>query len=65
MFDSTAARAPRRSMGADRHVGRLLVRAYVQATSPTRRSEILDLLDRLLLMGPFGVAQAIDDADRR
>ncbi|WP_216588727.1 NACHT domain-containing protein [Streptomyces brasiliscabiei] len=61
-----AVRPPRRSVGgADRHVGRLLVRAYVQATSPARRSEILDLLDRLLLMGSFGVARAIDDADRR
>ncbi|MEE1764524.1 hypothetical protein [Streptomyces sp. SP18BB07] len=63
--DSAATRRPRRSAGADRHVGRLLVRAYVQATSPVRRSEILDLLDRLLLMGSFGVAGAIDAADRR
>jgi hypothetical protein len=65
VLDSAAARPPRRFVGADRHVGRLLVRAYVQATSPARRSEILDLLDRLLLMGSLGVAQAIDDADRR
>ncbi|MFJ3672735.1 hypothetical protein ACIPSE_40380 [Streptomyces sp. NPDC090106] len=54
-----------RSASADaRHIGRLLVRAYVQATSPAHRSEILDLLDQLLLSGSYGVAAAITDSDR-
>ncbi|MEX3104024.1 hypothetical protein [Streptomyces sp. ST1015] len=54
-----------RGVAADaRHIGRLLVRAYVQATSPTRRSEILDLLDRLLFFGSYGVAEAINESDR-
>lgn len=64
-FGPASAGPPRRAAGAARHIGRLLVRAYVQATSPARRSEILDLLDRLLLLGSYGVAEAINDADRR
>ncbi len=47
-----------------RHIGRLLVRAYVQASSPARRSDFLDLLDQLLLLGSYGVAEAINDSDR-
>ncbi|MFG3019991.1 hypothetical protein ACGFZQ_15825 [Streptomyces sp. NPDC048254] len=65
VFGPASADPPRRAAGAARHIGRLLVRAYVQATSPARRSEILDLLDRLLLLGSYGVAEAINDADRR
>lgn len=47
-----------------RHLGRLLLRAYVQASPPTRRSEILDLLDQLMLLGSYGVAEAINDSER-
>jgi hypothetical protein len=55
-----------RGVAADaRHIGRLLVRAYVQASSPALRSGILDLLDQLLLFGSYGVAEAINDSDRR
>ncbi|MGW1874332.1 hypothetical protein [Streptomyces sp. NPDC001975] len=64
VFGPASADPPRRAAGAARHIGRLLVRAYVQATSPARRSEILDLLDRLVLLGSYGVAEAINDADR-
>ncbi|MGW3425355.1 hypothetical protein [Streptomyces phaeochromogenes] len=46
------------------HIGELLVRAHAQASSAARRSEILDLLDQLLLLGSYGVAQAISNADR-
>ncbi|MET9778294.1 ATP-binding protein [Streptomyces sp. NPDC006367] len=54
-----------RGVAADaRHIGRLLVRAYVQASSPVLRSGILDLLDELLLFGSYGVAEAINDSDR-
>lgn len=50
---------------ADAHqIGELLVRAHVQAGSAARRSEILDLLDQLLLLGSYGVAEAIGKADR-
>ncbi|MGW5103192.1 hypothetical protein [Streptomyces sp. NPDC004100] len=54
-----------RGVAADaRHIGRLLVRAYVEASSPACRSEILDLLDQLLLLGSYGVAEAIHDSER-
>jgi hypothetical protein len=54
-----------RGVAADaRDIGRLLVRAYVQASSPALRSGILDLLDQLLLLGSYGVAEAIHDSDR-
>ncbi|MBL1085912.1 ATP-binding protein [Streptomyces actinomycinicus] len=46
------------------HIGELLVRAHAQAPSAARRSEILDLLDRLLLLGSYGVAEAVGKADR-
>lgn len=46
------------------HIGELLVRAHAQAASAARRSEILDLLDQLLLLGSHGVAEAISSADR-
>lgn len=46
------------------HIGELLVRAHAQAASAARRSEILDLLDDLLLMGSYGVAEAIGTVDR-
>lgn len=46
------------------HIGELLVRAYAQSPSAARRSEILDLLDRLLLLGSYGVAEAISSVDR-
>ncbi|MHC3816817.1 NACHT domain-containing protein [Streptomyces sp. DT9] len=46
------------------HIGELLVRAHAQAASAARRSEILDLLDQLLLRGAYGVAEAICSADR-
>ncbi|MEV7021388.1 hypothetical protein [Kitasatospora sp. NPDC093558] len=46
------------------HIGELLVRAYTQAGSPARRAEVLDLLDQLLLLGAYGVAEAIGTADR-
>lgn len=47
------------------HVGGLLVRAYAQAVRAGRRSEILDLLDELLLLGSYGVAEAVAGVDRR
>ncbi|MFD9068502.1 NACHT domain-containing protein [Streptomyces lasiicapitis] len=46
------------------HIGELLVRANAQATSAASRSEILDLLDQLLLLGAYGVAEAIRGVDR-
>ncbi|MDL2082128.1 hypothetical protein QNN03_37485 [Streptomyces sp. GXMU-J15] len=47
-----------------RHVGELLVRAYAQATSSTSRGQVLDLLDQLLLIGAFGVADLVEKSER-
>ncbi|MEV7599740.1 hypothetical protein AB0O91_20390 [Kitasatospora sp. NPDC089797] len=46
------------------HIGRLLTRAYAQAGTAPRRAEVLDLLDHLLLLGAYGVAEAIGTVDR-
>ncbi|MFJ1791670.1 hypothetical protein [Kitasatospora griseola] len=47
---------------ADAHqIGELLVRTLAQTK---RRSEVLDLLDQLLLLGAYGVAEAVVSADR-
>ncbi|WAL98672.1 hypothetical protein [Streptomyces sp. Je 1-369] len=46
------------------HIGELLVRANAQAASAECRSESLDLLDQLLLLGAYGVAEAIRGVDR-
>ncbi|NUP22281.1 MAG: hypothetical protein HOZ81_40715 [Streptomyces sp.] len=64
VFGAASADLARGAAADARHIGRLLVRAYVQAASPARRSEILDLLDQLLLLGSYGVAEAINDSDR-
>ncbi|BAJ26628.1 MULTISPECIES: ATP-binding protein [Kitasatospora] len=55
----------RTGAAADAHrIGELLVRAHARATPRSRRAEILDLMDELLLTGAFGVTQAITEADR-
>lgn len=64
VFGAASADLARGAAADARHIGRLLVRAYVQAASPARRSEVLDLLDQLLLFGSYGVAEAINDSDR-
>nr|WP_202534141.1 hypothetical protein [Streptomyces sp. SID3212] len=64
LFGAAAADFARGAAADAHHIGRLLVRAYVQASSPTLRSEILDLLDQLLLLRSYGVAAAIQDTDR-
>lgn len=46
------------------HIGELLVRANAQAAPAACRSEILDLVDQLMLLGAYGVAEAIRGIDR-
>ncbi|MFF2962500.1 hypothetical protein ACFVT1_27020 [Streptomyces sp. NPDC057963] len=64
VFGAASADLARGAAADAHHIGGLLVRSYVQAPSAARRSEILDVLDRLLLLGSHGVARAIGDADR-
>ncbi len=53
-----------RAAGDGGKVAELLLRAYAQASDPPARSEILDLIDQLLLLGAYGMEQLIDDAQR-
>jgi hypothetical protein len=46
-----------------REVGQLVFRAYAQATSATRRREALDLIDQLLALNAYGVAELADAAE--
>ncbi|MFI5806356.1 hypothetical protein [Streptomyces sp. NPDC051561] len=64
VFGTASADLARGAAADARHIGRLLVRAYIQATAPAHRSAILDLLDRLLLLRSYGVAEAINESDR-
>lgn len=64
VFGAASADLATRAAADAHHIGELLVRAHAQATSAARRSEILDLLDQLLLRGSYGVAEAIGSADR-
>ncbi|MEV5200129.1 hypothetical protein [Streptomyces sp. NPDC053720] len=64
VFGAASADLSRDAAADAHHIGRLLVRAYAQAPSPAIRSAILDLLDQLLLLGSYGVAEAINDSDR-
>ncbi|MEV5376182.1 hypothetical protein AB0L26_09465 [Streptomyces nondiastaticus] len=64
VFGSASADLSTKAAADAHHIGELLVRAYAQAASAARRSEILDLLDQLLLVGAYGVAEAISSTDR-
>lgn len=50
--------------GEARRVGKLLVRAYAQSRSRANPSKVLDLLDRLLLLGAYGVADIVGESER-
>ncbi|MFC1402419.1 MULTISPECIES: ATP-binding protein [Streptacidiphilus] len=50
--------------GEAQRVGELLVRAYAQVTSRNQRTQVLDLLDELLALGAFGVADLIEASER-
>ncbi|MFJ1593566.1 hypothetical protein ACIOD0_25470 [Kitasatospora albolonga] len=46
------------------HIGEILVRAYTQAGTASRRSDILNLLDDLLLNGAQGLTEAVNSVGR-
>ncbi|MBJ6647151.1 hypothetical protein [Streptomyces sp. BSE7-9] len=50
--------------GSARYVGELLMRAYAQSSSRVSRAKTLDLLDRLLLVGAFGVNELVERSER-
>jgi hypothetical protein len=53
-----------RAAGDSRQIGELLLRAYVQATPVATRRRVLDLLDRLLLIDAYGLAELVGAAER-
>ncbi|MFJ5228790.1 hypothetical protein ACIQBJ_02715 [Kitasatospora sp. NPDC088391] len=64
VFGADVADMRTRAAADAHHIGELLVRVHARAASKPLRAEILDLLDKLLMLGAFGVAEAIADADR-
>ncbi len=50
--------------GDAREVGRLVLRGYAQATSAIMRREALDLIDQLLALNAYGIAELVDSAER-
>ncbi|MFD5847466.1 NACHT domain-containing protein [Streptomyces chartreusis] len=50
--------------GDARYVGELLIRAYAQTTVRAKRSKVLDLIDQLLEVGAFGVADLVAKSER-
>jgi hypothetical protein len=47
-----------------REVGALLLRAYAQAQSPEARSDVLDLIDDLLIEAAYDFAKTVGEAER-
>ena len=45
-------------------IGRLVLRAYTQASGAIARAAALDLIDGLLLSGTYDMAQLVDEAER-
>lgn len=52
-----------RAAGDARHVGELLLRTYSQSTESAVRSRVLDLIDQLLLLGAYGMADLVTSAE--
>jgi hypothetical protein len=50
--------------GDAREVGQLVFRGYAQATSASARSMALDLIDQLLALNAYGVADLVESAER-
>lgn len=50
--------------GEAQEISQLTLRAYAQASDPTTRRQILDLVDELLLINAIGVGDAVDQAER-
>jgi hypothetical protein len=47
-----------------REVGALLLRAYAQAASAQARSDVLDLIDDLLMEAAYEFAKTVGEAER-
>jgi len=52
------------SAGDSSYVSELVVRGLAQSRSPEERAALLDVLDKLLEIDAYGIAEAIDEAGR-
>jgi hypothetical protein len=50
--------------GNAKEVGQLVLRAYEQARTKADRSDMLDLIDKLLLFAAYGVDELVSAAER-
>ena len=50
--------------GDARHVGKLVIRALAQSTNTGDRSDLLDVLDGLLLAGSYGIEDLVSRSER-
>ena len=50
--------------GDARELTQLLLRSYSHSDDPAQRRELLDVIDRLLSVGAYGTADAIDEFGR-
>ena len=64
MFGTNVANLSTRVAGNSDVVGRLILRAYAQARTPTVRSDALDLIDKLLMLAAYRVDELVDAAER-
>ncbi|MGN5734571.1 nSTAND1 domain-containing NTPase [Arthrobacter psychrochitiniphilus] len=65
VYGSEAADIRTGAAGDVRYISELVVRGLAQALDNKRISALLDILDRLLELGVYGVGRAIEHAERR
>ena len=63
-FGSSAASIPTRNATDANKVSELLIRVYSQSKDETLRSRCLDLVDRLIQMGAYGLDKALQQFER-
>jgi hypothetical protein len=64
VFGTDIGNIATRAAGNANEVGRLVLRAYAQAPTGPDRSAALDLIDKLLLTGGYGVDELVGAAER-
>ena len=64
VFGVDSADIHTRAAGDTSHIGRLVIRALAQSTDARERSDLLDVLDNLLLVGSYGIEDLIAKSER-
>jgi hypothetical protein len=64
LFDREIGDIQTHASGDARQIGELVLRAYSQARSAGARTEILDLVDRLLELNTYGFEEKVDEVGR-